>query len=153
MTRRIARSRSAWSISDENARNGISVSTANPLSQYTHEETPERHSLLSVVERERPGSDIKLLDVADLSLLSLSQRSESIWIALNSRPESELPEDLLHCLADMLLFCATCSDDLQFHCRSQRRHLAGKLRGFLGEVGFQRFFRTALLIRTQAKDS
>ena len=131
------------------------MSIVSQQTRRTYEDTPERQSLLSVVERERPDTQIELTDVAGLPVIGVRQGAEAMWIALDSRPHSESPDDLLRCLADMLLFCANCAEDTQSRCTSQRRHLAEKLRGFLGETGFQRFFRCAQLSagRTEPKQS
>ena len=124
------------------------MSIGSRSSPLIYRVTSSSHSLLAVVEQERPGTEVGLIQVAGLDVLCITHEADEIWVALDSPPESDAAEVLLRQLAEMLLFCAACGE--RPRCHNQRRHVASKLRRFLGETGFRRFFAAALEIQQQS---
>ena len=103
-------------------------------------------SLVELVNEERPGTEIDILNDGKNFVVGFHCQTEKVWIALSYHPPRHFPEDVLGCLANMMICCLHCPEETHELCHHEFRVVASRLRKFLGDKGFQRFLDNAPIV-------
>jgi len=70
-------------------------------------------------------------------------RGRTVWVALDRRPRGCKLEEILGCVANMLVLCENCKESGFPACHQQYRIIAERLRRFLGKDHYLRFVANA----------
>ena len=99
----------------------------------------ERSSLLQIVSAACPGASIDTFPVGKLLVVGFTHRSTKMWIALDHHPESSELEDILGCIANILVLCENCGETTLPRCHFEHRVISERMRRFLGKSGYEEF--------------
>jgi hypothetical protein len=107
----------------------------------------ERQSLLQIVSTARPGATIDTFPVGKLLVVGLTYQAKKTWIALDHYPSGGGVEDILGCLANMLVCCDHCGELTHGRCYFEHRLISERMRRFLGDQGYEKFLAHAPIRR------
>jgi hypothetical protein len=93
--------------------------------------------LAKLVEMHRPNTSIELCDVGKFLVVGFRSDTRRLWVALEGSYPNATVDEALGMVADAFACCDDCEVGLECQCRREHRSAAARLRGFLGEEGFQ----------------
>jgi hypothetical protein len=99
--------------------------------------------LQEIVAAACPQASVEALDVGRSLVVGFHGPEQTVWIALDRRPREGTMEEILGCVANMLVFCENCNERGYPACHQQYRIISERLRRFLGNDHYQRFVANA----------
>lgn len=90
-----------------------------------------------------PDASLETIDVGRSLVVGFHGGGKTVWIALDQRPRGQGMEEMLGCVANMLVFCENCKEFGFPACHQQYRIISERLRRFLGNDLYQRFVANA----------
>ena len=99
----------------------------------------ERPSLLQIASAARPGATIDTFPVGKLLVVGFTHQSAKMWIALDHYPNSGGLEEILGCIANILVICGNCCEVGLPQCHFEHRVICERMRKFLGDRSYEEF--------------